>query len=92
MEFSWWTACLVFAAYCSTDWLFTMYTISIVERKRLKAANVGTGIYLLGAFGVISYVGDWRYVIPMCLGGWLGTYLSVWRQQIVDDRPKTIEW
>ena len=79
--FSWAIAVLVFLAYCSIDGLFTVYTIAIVERKKLRAANVGAGIYLLGAFGVINYVGDWRYVAPMCLGGWVGTYLSVWYEE-----------
>lgn len=84
MGFSWWEAILVFLAYCSTDWLFTIYTLSIVERKKLIAANVSAGIFLIGAFGVIHYVGDWRYVFPMVLGGWVGTYLSVWHQEYKD--------
>ena len=25
----------------------------------------------------VLFDGDWRYVIPMAMGGWLGTYLSV---------------
>jgi len=84
--FSWTHALAIFAAYCSTDWLFTIYTVSIVERRKLLAANVGVGIYLLGAFGVLSYVGDWRYIIPMCIGGWVGTYLSVWHEQWKDKK------
>lgn len=77
-------ALAIFAAYCSADWLFTLYTIAIVERRKLRAANVGVGIYLLGAFGTLSYVSDWRYIIPMCIGGWVGTYLSVWYEQRKD--------
>ncbi len=88
-DFNWAIALSVFAAYCSIDWLFTLYTISIVERKKLRAANFGVGIYILGAFGVINYVGDWRYVIPMCAGGWVGTYVSVWREAVKDKRNAT---
>ncbi|KKL55562.1 hypothetical protein LCGC14_2254180 [marine sediment metagenome] len=71
----------VFVAYLMIDWLFTEYTLAIVELKKVKAANVGALIYLLGAYGVVNYVGDWRYVIPMCIGGWLGTYISVWMKE-----------
>ena len=77
-HFSMITALCVFLAFFATDWLFTEYTLCIVELKKLKAANVGALIYLLGAFGVVSYVSDPWYVVPMAMGGWLGTYLSVW--------------
>jgi uncharacterized membrane protein YfcA len=75
--FSWSIAFLVFTAYCVLDWMFTVYTLSIVNKRPFLAANVGTALYGLAAFGVINYVEDWRYVIPMCIGGWIGTYLSV---------------
>ena len=90
-DFSWAVALLVFAAYTSIDWLFTIYTIAIVERNKFRAANFGVGIYILGAFGVINYVGDWRYVIPMCLGGWVGTYVSVWHETVKDKRNATVK-
>lgn len=85
-DFSWAVGAAVFTAYCFLDWLWTIYTISIVERKGFRAANVGAGIYFLSAFGVINYVGDWRYVLPMCVGGWVGTYVSVWHQRLKDKR------
>ena len=83
-EFDYIIAITIFIAYLSLDWLYTIYTIALVDRRKLLAANIGIGIYLLGAFGVINYVGDWIYIIPMCAGGWIGTYLSVWHQQIKD--------
>ena len=79
----------VFMAYLAIDWLFTEYTLSIVELKKARAANVGALIYLLGAFGVVSYVADPWYVIPMAMGGWLGTYLSVWAKEHKHTREKT---
>ena len=81
IEFNWTIAIMVFGAYLIIDWLATEYTLAVVELAKLKAANVGALMYVLLAFGVVNYVGDWRYVIPMCMGGWLGTYLSVWRRE-----------
>jgi uncharacterized membrane protein YfcA len=79
--FSWVTALAVFSAYCVIDWLSTEYTLAVVELKKMKAANVSAVMYILLAYGVVNYVGDWRFAIPMILGGWLGTYLSVWRRE-----------
>ena len=76
--FSIMTALGVFMAYLTIDWLFTEYTLSIVELKPFKAASVGGFIYLLSAYGVINFVANPVYVAAMVAGGWLGTYLSVW--------------
>jgi len=84
-DFNWLIAATIAVAYCSIDWLFTIYTLSIVKRRPLIAANVGVGLYILSAFGVINYVSDWRYVIPMCIGGWIGTFFSVSRERNKDD-------
>jgi len=80
-DFNWMVASLILVAYCLIDWLFTIYTVSIVGRKKLRAANAGTLIYLLTSFGVINYVRDWRYLAPMIIGAWIGTYLSVWHEE-----------
>ena len=87
-EFSWGIALLIFLAYCSIDWLWTIYTISIIARRGIRAANVGIGIYLLSAFGVLNYVEDWRYLIPLAIGSWFGTYLSVKHEIYKDKKAK----
>lgn len=88
MTFNWVTAAAIFAGYCTLDWLYTIYILAIAERRKLLAANVGVGLYMLSAYGVVNYVADWWYVVPMCAGGWLGTYLSVWRLQLKEVRAK----
>lgn len=77
-EFYWPTALFVFMAYLTIDWLFTEYTLSIVELKPFKAATVGAFIYLLSAYGVINFVANPVYIAAMCAGGWLGTFISVY--------------
>ena len=86
--FSMVTALCVFLAFFATDWLFTEYTLCIVELRKFKAATIGALITLLGAFGVVSYVANLWYVVPMTIGGWLGTYLSVWRREHKHTREK----
>jgi len=80
-DFDFGRATTVFFAYMSLDWLYTLYTLYIVKHRKLAAANVGVLLYMLSAYGVVNYVGDWRYVMPMCAGGWVGTYLSLWHQE-----------
>lgn len=80
-NFNWPIALLIFASYCSFDWLYTVYTLSIVKRRKWLAANIVIGLYLLSAIGIINYVDDWRYILPMCIGGWLGTFFSVWHEE-----------
>ena len=77
---------MIFVGYCALDWLYTVYILALSDRKKLLAANVGVGLYLLSAYGVVNYVADWRHVIPMCAGGWVGTYLSVWHRQVKEMR------
>jgi len=90
-DFNWTTALIIFVSYCSADWLFTICADAIIKRKKLLAANAGLGMYIVGAFGVISYVEDWRYIVPMCIGGWIGTYVSVWHEAVKDKRNATVK-
>ncbi len=70
-------ATLVFAAYLVIDALYAQYTYAVVKKKPMQAANVGFIMHFLLAFGVINYVGNFLYVVPLALGSWLGTYLVV---------------
>lgn len=59
LEFNWITAAAIFMGYCMLDWLYTIYITSIAGRKKMLAANVGVGLYILSAYGVVNYVADW---------------------------------
>lgn len=74
-------AVLVCAAYFVIDALYAKYTYAVVERKPMQAANIGFIMHFLLAFGVINYVGNFLYVIPLALGSWLGTYMVVKRER-----------
>ena len=68
---------LIFVAYIIIDALFVSYTYLVVKKAPAKAATVGAGMYFLMAFGIINYVNNFLYVIPLVIGSWIGTYLVV---------------
>lgn len=67
----------VFIAIAIADVCWTYYFIKIEERKSLPAGLWGAGVYLCGAFAVVSYTTDRSLIIPAVLGAILGTYLTV---------------
>lgn len=67
----------VFAAYILVDGLYAYYTIAVVKRAAVKAATTGAAMHFLLALGVLSYVKNYLYIIPLALGSWLGTYMVV---------------
>lgn len=71
------TALIIFVSYTAIDALYAVYTVSIVNKSKLKASNVGAFMYILIGVGTINYVENWLYIIPMAAGGWAGTYLSL---------------
>ena len=73
-------AAVVFVAYLLIDALYAKYTYSVVEKRPIQAANIGFIMHFLLAFGVINYVENFLYVVPLALGSWVGTYLVVKRE------------
>ncbi len=70
-------AAAVFFAYVLVDGLYAYYTITVVKREAVKAATTGAAMHFLLALGVLSYVKNYFYVIPLAMGSWLGTFLVV---------------
>ena len=75
------TAVLIFAAYLVIDGLYAYYTYAVVKKDPFAAATTGFVMHFLLAFGVINYVGNFLYVIPLAMGSWVGTYLMVRRER-----------
>jgi hypothetical protein len=67
----------VFIAIALADVCWTFYFIKIEERKSLAAGIWGAGVYLCGAFAVVSYTTDRSLIIPAVLGAILGTWATV---------------
>ena len=76
-EFNYLLAFGVFLAYVLVDALYAFYTLEVVRRSPVTAATTGAAMHFLLALGVISYIKNYLYIIPLAIGSWLGTYLVV---------------
>lgn len=70
-------ALVIFLAYFFIDALYAYYTMTVVKREALKSASAGALMHFLLAFGVINYVQNYLYIVPIAIGSFLGTYLIV---------------
>jgi hypothetical protein len=76
-NFSWMVALGIFSVYFFIDILYANYTLMVVERRAKAAASVSAVMYFLLALGVLTYISNALYLIPLFLGAWLGTYVAV---------------
>jgi hypothetical protein len=51
--------------------------IAVSKYQALSAANYSLLMYALTAWGTIEYVSNFWNAIPIGLGAWLGTYLTL---------------
>jgi hypothetical protein len=70
-------ALLIFFTYIVIDVLYALYVICVNKRKAFASAMVSSGIYSLGAFGVVSFSKNLLYIVPLATGAFLGTYIVV---------------
>ncbi|MDB5225539.1 MAG: hypothetical protein JWL87_491 [Candidatus Adlerbacteria bacterium] len=71
------SALVVFFAYILVDGMYAYYTLAIAEKQPFKSATVGALMHFLIAVGVLSYVQNYLYILPLALGSWIGTYIVV---------------
>lgn len=60
-----------------TDALWALYMIKVTAKAPFLAASYGSLIHILTAFTVISYTKNYLYLIPLVIGSFVGTYLTV---------------
>ncbi len=68
---------LVLVATLVTDALWALYMIKVTAKAPFLAASYGSLIHILTAFTVISYTKNYLYLIPLVIGSFIGTYLTV---------------
>ena len=74
-------ALLIFFAYLFVDALYAYYTLSVVSLKPYTSATAGALMYFLLAIGIINYIKNPIYLIPLVLGSWVGTFIVVFRKK-----------
>lgn len=80
-EFRFEIALLIFVAYIVVDGMYAYYTLQVTKRKPYSAATVGALMHFILALGVLSYVQNYLYLIPLALGSWIGTFIIVKKEQ-----------
>jgi len=68
------TAVIVFLSYYLLDVIYVVFVRNVGLGNAVTAANCSVIIYLLAAIGITNYVENPLYLIPMCLGAWVGTW------------------
>jgi len=71
-------ALAVFASMAVADALWTAYISAASQHQALGAAAWSGLIVLLGGWLTVSYQRNAWYVVPAALGGFVGTYLTIW--------------
>ncbi len=71
----------IFIAYIIVDGMYAYYTLQVTKRKPFSAATTGALMHFLLAVGVLNYVQNYLYLIPLALGSWIGTFLVVKKEQ-----------
>jgi hypothetical protein len=71
---------IVFSSTFLIDVCYARYTLRTAAHRPGSAATYGVVVYLFGAINVLGYAGDVRLLVPILVGGWCGTYLTVWSE------------
>ena len=68
---------LVFITVCFSDFIWSKYIIHVSKGNAISASLYGASTYLIGSLITLTYIHDYKMIIPATLGALLGTYLSV---------------
>jgi len=68
-------AAALFCIYCILDAINSYFTIKVVEMSAFHAACAGCTMHFFIALGVLCYVNNFLYLIPMMMGSWTGIFL-----------------
>ena len=74
-------ALAVFVSAFVLDFLYARYTYYIISMKAEMAATLAFVWHMLSASVIVQYAENSSYILFMCLGGSLGTYLTVWQRR-----------
>ena len=76
-HFNWFTAATVFVVYVVFDILYALYVLCVSQKRAFAASGISALLYSLGAYGVMSYLHNIWYLVPLAAGAFIGTYIAV---------------
>jgi hypothetical protein len=68
---------LLFCSTMTTDALYVLYNHYLVAGHAARAATASVLYHGVTAFSVVAYIYDWRYILPVLAGSWVGTFVTV---------------
>ena len=71
----------ILIAYIIIDGMYAYYTLLVTNKKPFASATIGALMHFLIAVGVLNYVHNYLYIIPIAIGSWIGTYFVVKKEQ-----------
>jgi hypothetical protein len=77
MEFNWLGAAGLFFASAALDSIFALYTLAVMKHRALEASTLSLITYFLMALGILNFIHNRWYVVPLALGAFCGTYAVV---------------
>lgn len=79
--FSWKTATIVFFLFVVMDILYAYYTLAITRVLPFRASSAAAVMYFVNAVGVLNYIDNKLYLVPIAAGSFIGTYLMMKREE-----------
>ena len=77
MDFNIWLAIGLFFAATLLDAIFALYTVAVINTNPFRAASLSFLTYMLEAVGVVNYVENKLYLLPLAVGAFVGSYAVV---------------
>jgi hypothetical protein len=89
MAFNWLGAVGLFFASFALDAIFALYTLSVMKHQAVRAGFWSLMTYLLMAVGILNFINNKWYIIPLALGAFFGAFAIVkWESQKKDNKSQ----
>jgi len=59
------------------DAVYAIYTFAMIKYKSLLSGFMSGLVYIFGAVGVVSYVNNKWYLVPLSMGAFIGTIIVI---------------
>lgn len=76
-EINWLLFIALFSMTFILDFIEVTFVMSVQKTKPLAAAVCRFAIMLIMAIGIMNYVANPLYILPICCGSFCGTYLTI---------------
>jgi len=84
-------ALIIFVTYFILDMFYAYYILCIESRQNLMSSFMAGMITSLSAFGVVSFSKNMTYVIPLFLGAFAGTFVTMKAKEILQSRKRNVD-